>query len=41
MAGAPNPLSGLNLVDAEGNPVSVESMWRSGHAVIGFVRHFG
>ena len=41
MAGDPNPLSGLNLIDAEGNHVSVEMMWQSAHAVIGFVRHFG
>jgi len=41
MAGAQNPVSGLNLLDSEGNPVAADSMWQDAHAVIGFVRHFG
>ena len=41
MAGAENPISGLNLLDPRGNPVAADSMWQDAHAVIGFVRHFG
>jgi hypothetical protein len=41
MIGASNPLSGMNVLDPQGNLVPVETLWRDAHAVIGFVRHFG
>ena len=41
MSGAKNPISGLSLLDPDGNAVAADTMWQDAHAVIGFVRHFG
>ena len=32
---------GATVLDARGNPVSLESFWRSGPVVLVFLRHWG
>lgn len=41
MSSKADVLAALTILDTDGMPVSVGSLWATQSAVVGFVRHFG